>query len=313
MSAYSTAIKLAEKNGISVPEFIKFLASPAGYTISKALDALESQTSLPQGILSLAQNPKSAITNYVQTQAENAIYNQNEPSRIESIISELQGANPDKPNYVGPQEVDSTLSQQNTAMLPSTLGVQPTGEFVPSNIMNDDLREALYGTITPNYARFVGPQELNSPSDQIGVQFLAEDLGVKPTPIASNTSNSANNSSIPPEILQTIGGNVEGKSLQEDMNNISSAFGNTSPASLGLAETPSMPDYSRAYSALGGAESVNNLRNQFLDMGMDESAIGSLFSNYYAPEPSGGNNAKGLDMYNMNEYARGGFIHRGVR
>ena len=315
MSAYSTAIKLAEKNGISVPEFIKFLASPAGYTISKALDALESQTSLPQGILSLAQNPKSAITNYVQTQAENAIYNQNEPSRIESIISELQGANPDKPNYVGPQQVDSTLSQANTAMLPYDLGVQPSDESVraSSNNMNDELREGMFGTITPNFPSFVGPQELNSPADQIDTQFLAEDLGVKPTSIASNTSNSANNSSIPPEILQTIGGNVEGKSLQEDMNNISSAFGNTSPASLGLAETQSMPDYSRAYAALGGAESVNNLRNQFLDMGMDESAIGSLFSNYYAPEPSGGNNAKSLDMYNMNEYARGGFIHRGVR
>jgi hypothetical protein len=312
MSAYSTAIKLAEKNGISVPEFIKFLASPAGYTISKALDALESQTNLPQGILSLAQNPKSAITNYVQTQAENAIYNQNEPSRIESIISELQGTNPDKPNYVGPQEVDSTLSQQNTAMLPSTLGVQPTGEFVPSNNMNDDLREGMFGTITPNYARFVGPQELNSPSDQIGMQFLAEDLGVKPTSntaTTSNTGSNTNNSSIPPEILQTIGGNVDGKSLQEDMNNISSAFGNTSPASLGLAETQSMPDYSRAYGALGGAESVNNLRNQLLGMGISEDTIGSAFSAYYPPEPGGGK----LEDFSYSEYRHGGQIYGGRR
>lgn len=187
MSAYSTAIKLAEKNGISVPEFIKFLASPAGYAISKALDAIETQAQLPQGILSLAQNPQSAITDYVQTQAENAIYNQNEPSKIESIISELQGTNPDKPNYVGPQEVDSTLSQQNTAMLSPTLGVQPTGEFVPSNIMNNDIREALYGTITPNFPSFVGPQELNSPVDQINTQFFAEDFGAKPTQQMSST------------------------------------------------------------------------------------------------------------------------------
>ena len=189
MSAYNKLFKLAENQGITIPEVVKFLASPAGYTLSKALETIESQTSLPQGILSLAQNPKSAITNYVQTQAENAIYNQNEPSRIESIISELQGANPDKPNYVGPQEVDSPLSQQNTAMLPSTLGVQPTGEFVNSNNMNDDLREGMFGTITPNYARFVGPQELNSPSDQIGVQFLAEDLGVKPTQSTQSTQS----------------------------------------------------------------------------------------------------------------------------
>ena len=44
------------------------------------------------------------------------------------------------------------------------------------------------------------------------------------------------------------------------------------------------PDYSRAYDALGGAESANALRDQFLRMGLDENTIGSVFSNYYAPE-----------------------------
>lgn len=44
------------------------------------------------------------------------------------------------------------------------------------------------------------------------------------------------------------------------------------------------PDYSRAYDALGGAESVNALRNTFLQMGLDENTIGSVFSSYYAPE-----------------------------
>lgn len=320
MSAYSTAIKLAEKNGISVPEFIKFLASPAGYAVSKALDAIETQAKLPQGILSLAQNPQSAITNYVQTQAENAIYNQNEPSRIESIISELQGANPDKPNYVGPQEVGSPLSLQNTAMLPSTLGVQPTDEYVGASLnnINDDLREAMYGTITPNYPKFVGPQELNSPADQIDTQFLAEDLGVKPTSNTSNTSASSTLPALTPEFLQSIlapppGVDPNRDAVKDMQGDMSPAFGNFTPASLGFKETQSTPDYSRAYGALGGAESVNNLRNQFLNMGLDENTIGSVFSNYYAPEPSGGNNAKGLDMYNMDEYARGGFIRRGVR
>jgi lysophospholipase L1-like esterase len=45
-----------------------------------------------------------------------------------------------------------------------------------------------------------------------------------------------------------------------------------------------VPDYSRAYSALGGANTVNNLRNQFLESGLDEGTIGSIFSQYYAPE-----------------------------
>ena len=44
------------------------------------------------------------------------------------------------------------------------------------------------------------------------------------------------------------------------------------------------PDYSRAYDALGGAESANALRDQFLRMGLDENTIGSVFSSYYAPE-----------------------------
>ena len=311
MSAVGTAIRLAERNGISIPEFIKFLASPAGYAISKALDAVETQAKLPQGILSLAQNPSGAVANYLQTQAENVLFNENNTSKIENIVSELQGTNPDKPNYVGPQQPDSTLSQLNTSMLPFDLGVQPSDESVraSSNNMNDELREGMFGTITPNFPSFVGPQELNSPADQIDTQFLAEDLGVKPTSIASNTSNSVNNSSIPPEFLQAIGGNVEGKSLQEDMNNISNAFGNTSPASLGLTETQSMPDYSRAYAALGGAEVVNNLRDQFLNMGMDENAIGSVFSNYYAPEPGGGK----LEDFSYSQYRHGGQIYGGRR
>jgi len=46
----------------------------------------------------------------------------------------------------------------------------------------------------------------------------------------------------------------------------------------------STPDYSRAYEAFGGAGVVNDLRNQFLGMGIDENTIGSIFSKYYTPE-----------------------------
>jgi hypothetical protein len=314
MNVSGAAIKFAEKNGISIPEFVKFLASPAGYALSKVFDAVETQANLPQGILGLAQNPVSGATDYLKTQASNAIYNQNEPSKIESIISELQGANPDRPNYVGPQEVDSPLSQLNTSNLSRDLGVTPSDEFAGASSnntnMNDDLRSGLYGNQSENFYNFVGPVSEDSPAFQSDLKFLPEALGVQPTTATtSNTGSSTNNSSIPPEVLQTIGGNVEGKSLQEDMNNISNAFGNTSPASLGLAETQSMPDYSRAYSALGGAEVVNNLRDQFLNMGLDENTIGSVFSNYYAPETGGGK----LEDFSYSQYRQGGQIYRGVR
>jgi hypothetical protein len=50
--------------------------------------------------------------------------------------------------------------------------------------------------------------------------------------------------------------------------------------------TNAAPDYSRANDAFGGAGGVNDLRNQFLGMGLDENTIGSIFSQYYKPETS---------------------------
>jgi hypothetical protein len=47
---------------------------------------------------------------------------------------------------------------------------------------------------------------------------------------------------------------------------------------------PSVPDYSRAYEALGGADVVNGLRDQLLGMGIDESIIADSFSKYYPKE-----------------------------
>jgi hypothetical protein len=61
--------------------------------------------------------------------------------------------------------------------------------------------------------------------------------------------------------------------------NVSNVYEDT-----GTNATTTAPDYSRAYDSLGGAESVNNLRNQFLRDGIDENTIGSIFSKYYAPE-----------------------------
>lgn len=52
--------------------------------------------------------------------------------------------------------------------------------------------------------------------------------------------------------------------------------------------TSTVPDYSRAYGALGGAEGVNALRNQLLGMGISEDIIGSSLSKYYTPEPQQG-------------------------
>jgi lysophospholipase L1-like esterase len=50
-----------------------------------------------------------------------------------------------------------------------------------------------------------------------------------------------------------------------------------------VSSIPAVPDYNRA---LGGGESVNNMQNQFLGMGMDEDTIDSVISKYYMPEQS---------------------------
>jgi len=207
------------------------------------------------------------------------LFNENNTSKIENIISELQGTNPDKPNYVGPQQPDSTLSQLNTSMLPFDLGVQPSYEtpIASSSNMNDELREGMFGTITPNFPNFVGPQEFNSPADQIDTQFLAQDLGIQPTstaavtsntpvisntPVTSNsvTSNTSNNSELPaltPDFLQSIlvpppGVNPSGDVVRETNDIISPIFGNATPESLGFTEVQSMPEMQQFYGGGGG-------------------------------------------------------------
>jgi hypothetical protein len=56
---------------------------------------------------------------------------------------------------------------------------------------------------------------------------------------------------------------------------VHNAITGTAPAA------PAAPDYSGAYAALGGADVVNGLRDQFSQMGLDENTIGSIFSKYY--------------------------------
>jgi len=71
------------------------------------------------------------------------------------------------------------------------------------------------------------------------------------------------------------------------------------PSNLGN-DSPMGPDYSGAYAALGGANAVNNMRNQFLGMGLDENTIGSIFSQYYAPQQP------------VQQMARGGMAHSNI-
>ena len=56
------------------------------------------------------------------------------------------------------------------------------------------------------------------------------------------------------------------------------------PPEVAEVAVPSGPDYSRAYSRLGGADVVNRIRNDALGAGLSEEFIESVFSQYYEPE-----------------------------
>jgi len=67
-------------------------------------------------------------------------------------------------------------------------------------------------------------------------------------------------------------------------------------------QVSSVPDYSRAYEALGGADVVNNLRDQFLGMGIEENTIQDIFSKYYPQEYE--------QEFAQEQFKRGGAVGR---
>jgi hypothetical protein len=84
------------------------------------------------------------------------------------------------------------------------------------------------------------------------------------TPVTSDTSDTSATLSTPV--------------TSSPLSNVATAQTLTTPAVL------STPDYSKSYDALGGPDAVNDLRDQFLGMGMDEDTIGSVFSKYYSQD-----------------------------
>jgi hypothetical protein len=172
-------------------------------------------------------------------------------------------------------------------MLPFDLGVQPSYEtpIASSNNMNDELREGMFGTITPNFPNFVGPQEFNSPADQIDTQFFAQDLGIQPTstaavtsntPVTSNslTSNTSNNSELPAltsDFLQQIMSpptevNPNRDFVREIQGENSQIFGNSTPESLGFTEVQSMPEMQQFYGGGGGGGGLDKYDYDFSSM-----------------------------------------------
>jgi hypothetical protein len=197
----------------------------------------------------------------------------------------------------------------------------------PGNLENfeDRVRDMDYGTLNQNVSQYVGPLEeydqtrldteydfANSLSDfQPGLNSDVSDLGeMTITDQKSSDYQPAPTSNFLQTVMAPPVGVDSNKDFLDNLNgNISSPVGASSD-SVGFTTPPSMPDYSRAYSALGGAELVSNLRDQLLGMGISEDIIGSAFSAYYAPETS---NEGIKSIFSQDGYRNGGFLNRGGR
>jgi len=192
------------------------------------------------------------------------------------------------------------------------------------------VRDMNYGTQTPGTGKAVGPLPEDNPIFESNVSNLPYELKSTPTSGAPDDFDPA----LLASILRGDSGNTTGTGSTDDvgemtivgqkdsgsggnlsytdMINLQNQTLNSTPnygINVPATTTPSMPDYSRAYGALGGAEVVNNLRDQFLNMGLDENTIGSVFSNYYAPETGGGK----LEDFSYSQYRYGGQIQKGQR
>jgi hypothetical protein len=174
-----------------------------------------------------------------------------------------------------------------------------------NNKFEDFVRNENYGTLTPGQGKYVGPLPEDSAIFEANVSNLPYELKATPVSGAPDDFDPA----LLASILRGDSGSTTGTGSTDDVGEMtivgqkdSGSGGNLSytdmidmqnqtlnstpnyGVNIPAITTPSMPDYSRAYGALGGAESVNNLRNQLLGMGISEDTIGSAFSAYYAPE-----------------------------
>jgi len=232
------------------------------------------------------------------------------PEKLDAFENTVRDMNygtqtPGTGKAVGPLPEDNPIFESNVSNLPYELKSTPTSGAP------DDFDPALLASI------------IRGDSSNTVDNSITDDMGNITITDTKNTNTPGNDFLNTRSISQPITENLAPVGYTFDVNTgtVVPATDTTSLAPVGSAydanlgvnvpatTIPSMPDYSRAYSALGGAEVVNNLRDQFLNMGLDENTIGSVFSNYYAPETGGGK----LENFSYSQYRQGGQIRKGKR
>ena len=161
--------KLSENLSPQMRELLPFAINPQGYVVGKAVNSIADLLGYGKEFKDLQEGAKA------EKDYSKEIIRDTVGDLLPEPIGDFVRSTPNTPyepvgSYWDPE--------QNAFVNPNQNNLDPTGQTVNNN---DEFREAVYGTITPNFPNFVGPQEFNSPADQLDMKFLAEDLGVPPT------------------------------------------------------------------------------------------------------------------------------------
>ena len=153
-------------------------------------------------------------------------------------------------------------------------------------------------TNAPQEVEAQRPINIPDPAE-IAEEKLLEDSDVIPTDTALDDSDPAetDTASIDSDVAEAIA-NLDNKEKEIAITEPGDNTDDYQPPQ----QVPIAPDYSRAYEALGGADVVNDLRDQFLGMGMNDNAIESVFSKYYPQEYE--------QEFAQEQFKRGGAVGR---
>jgi len=252
-------------------DFARFAMNPQMYLAEKGISAVAELLGYGGEYRTLKRGAQDENEDYKQVMRDSI------GNMLPDAVGDFVRATPRR------SEADSQPAGAYTVFDPETQTYIQQGSFNPvasSNSAGFDnfVRDLNYGTHTPGTGKAVGPLPEGNPIFENNVSNLPYEL--MSTPVSGAPDN------FDPALLAAVirdDNEIKRISGRADQKPSSNNLPSTEMIDI-LNSTSNIPDYSRAYGALGGAESVSNLRDQFLNMGLDENTIGSVFSNYYAPE-----------------------------
>jgi hypothetical protein len=190
------------------------------------------------------------------------VINNNFDPRIDPLFEEIAAAHP---NVALVDSMGDIL--QDKSLLSDAIHTNETG----TRRYNDDVM----GALTTLQQRESQGQEGREAATS-GPQEVEAQRPINIPNLAEIAEDKTENDSDVAEAIAQLGNNQQDFEIAEAGDNMD----DYQPPQ----QVSSVPDYSRAYEALGGADVVNGLRDQLLGMGIDESIIADSFSKYYPQE-----------------------------